>query len=130
MSEWATDDGRVDVVINNLEAPPTLLRNVAKHTNHWLMLHLVGGPGSPRDAIGATVTLTAGGMRQRGDVISGGSYSSSSDLRLHFGLGLATSVEKLEIRWPSGKKETVAIPGVDRILTIVEGKGVQLESKK
>ncbi len=124
------NDGRVDVVINNLEAPPTFLRNVAKHTNHWLMLRLVGGPGSPRDAIGATVYLTAGGMRQRGDVISGGSYSSSSDLRLHFGLGAATSVGKLEIRWPSGKKEAVAIPGVDRILTIVEGKGVQPEPRK
>jgi hypothetical protein len=119
------NDGRVDVVINNLDAPPKLLRNVARHTNHWLMLRLVGGPGSPRDAIGSTVYLSAGGMRQRGDVVSGGSYSSSSDLRLHFGLGAATSVEKLEIRWPSGKRETVAVPGVDRILTIVEGKGVE-----
>jgi hypothetical protein len=124
------NDGRIDVVINNVEAPPTLLHNVAKHANHWLMLRLVGGPGSPRDAIGATVYLTAGGMRQRGDVISGGSYSSSSDLRLHFGLGAATAVEKLEIRWPSGKKETVAIPGVDRILTILEGKGVQEGASK
>ena len=58
------------------------------------------------------------------------SYSSSSDLRLHFGLGSATSVDKLEIRWPSGKKETVALPGVDRIFTIVEGKGVQPEAKR
>lgn len=119
------NDGRIDVVINNIEAPPTLLRNVAKHTNHWLMLRLVGGAGSPRDAVGATVYLTAGGTRQRGDVVSGGSYSSSSDMRLHFGLGAASSVEKLEIRWPSGKKETVAVTGVDRIVTIVEGKGIQ-----
>ncbi len=119
------NDGRIDVVINNLESPPTLLRNVTHHDHHWLMLRLVGGPGSPRDAIGASVYLTAGGMRQRADVISGGSYSSSSDLRLHFGLGPAKQVERLEIRWPSGKREVVPVEGVDRILTIVEGKGVQ-----
>ncbi|MDP9267981.1 MAG: CRTAC1 family protein [Acidobacteriota bacterium] len=118
------NDGHVDVIINSLESPPTLLRNVAKNENHWLTLRLVGGPKSPRDAIGAAVFLTAGGMRQRGDVISGGSYASSSDLRVHFGLAAATTVEKLEIRWPSGVRETVKIDAIDRVLTIEEGKGV------
>src|SRR5262249_13604787 len=86
--------GKIDVVINNLEGPPMLLRNEAKNTNHWVTFRLVGGPKSPRDAIGATAYLTAGGVRQRFDVFSGGSYSSSSDQRLHFGLGSASTVDK------------------------------------
>jgi len=118
------NDGHIDVVVNNVDSAPTLLRNVVSNGNHWLTLKLVGGPKSPRDAIGAKVFVTAGGIRQRGDVFSGGSYGSSSDQRLHFGLGAATKIEKIEIRWPSGAKEEVAVPGVDRIVTVVEGKGV------
>ena len=110
--------------MNNLDFTPTLLRNVVKNGNHWVTLKLVGGPNSPRDAIGAKVFLTAGGARQRGDVFSGGSYASSSDQRLHFGLGSATKVDKVEIHWPSGGKEEVTLPGVDRIFTVVEGKGI------
>jgi len=117
------NDGHIDVVLNNIDAPPTLLRNAVKNENHWLTLRLVGGPKSPRDAIGAKVFLTAGGVRQRADVFSGGSYGSSSDPRVHFGLGAATQVDKLEIRWPSGAVEEVPVPGTDRILTVVEGKG-------
>jgi hypothetical protein len=118
------NDGRVDVVVNVIDAQPLLLRNVVKNGNHWVELKLVGGPKSPRDAIGASVFLTAGGMRQRAAVVSGGSYASSSDLRLHFGLGAGTTVEKLEIRWPSGAQETVKLDAVDRVYTIEEGKGV------
>jgi enediyne biosynthesis protein E4 len=118
------NDGHIDVVINNLDAPPTLLRNVAKTTNHWLTLTLVGGEKSPRDAIGAKVFVTAGGIRQRVDVVSGGSYSSSSDSRVHFGLGTSVAVEQLEVHWPSGAKQTVAVHGVDRIVTIVENRDV------
>ncbi len=66
------NDGKIDVVINNLDGVPVLLRNVSDDHNHWVEMHLVGGPGSPRDAVGATVYLTAGGVRQRGDVLSGG----------------------------------------------------------
>src|SRR6266568_6988943 len=77
------NDGHIDVVLNNIDAPPTLLRNAVKNENHWLTLKLVGGPKSPRDAIGAKVFLTAGGVRQRADVFSGGSYGSSSDPRVH-----------------------------------------------
>ena len=87
-------------------------------------MKLVGGPKSPRDAVGATVYLTAGGMRQREDVLSGGSYLSSNDLRVHFGLGDATDAGSLEIHWPSGAKENVKLPAVDRIYTINEGKGI------
>ena len=118
------NDGHIDVVLNNMDSPPALLRNVVKNNNHWLAFKLVGGPKSPRDAIGAKVFVTAGGARQRGDVISGGSYGSNSDQRLHFGLGAATKVDRVEIYWPSGKEEDIVVPGVDRFLTVVEGQGV------
>jgi len=118
------NDGHIDVVLNNIDAPPTLLRNAVKNENHWLTLKLVGGPKSPRDAIGAKVFLTAGGVRQRADVFSGGSYGSSSDPRVHFGLGAASKIDKLEIRWPSGAVEEISAPGIDRILTVVEGKRI------
>jgi hypothetical protein len=118
------NDGKIDVVINNLDGPPLLLRNVNPDHNHWVELNLVGGPKSPRDAVGATVYLTAGGIRQRGDVLSGGSYLSSNDMRVHFGLGDATNAGTAEIHWPSGAKEMVQLPAVDRIYTITEGKGI------
>jgi hypothetical protein len=118
------NDGKIDVVINCMDHTPVLLRNVTADHNHWVGLHLVGGGKSPRDAIGSTVYLTTGGTRQRGDVMSGGSYESSNDFRLHFGLGTSTRVDKVEIRWSDGKLETVALPSVDRIFTIEEGKGV------
>ncbi len=115
------NDGKIDVVLNNIDSTPTLLRNVVKNSNHWVELKLVGGPKSPRDAIGAKVFLTAGGVRQRADVLSGGSYGSSSDPRVHFGLGPATKTDKLEIDWPSGFHQVVELPGVDAIYRIVEG---------
>jgi len=118
------NDGRIDVVLNNMDSSPVLLRNVVKNGNHWITLKLVGSPNGPRDAIGAKVFVTANGARQRADVISGGSYGSSSDPRLHFGLGGSAKVDRVEIRWPRGKKEELVVPGVDRILTVVEGQGV------
>jgi enediyne biosynthesis protein E4 len=116
-------DGKLDVVINVMDGHPVLLGNVSPDKNHWLELKLVGGPKSPRDAVGATVYLTANGMKQRADVVSGGSYASTSDPRPHFGLGQATKVDDIEVRWPSGKVEHLTVPGVDRILTITEGSG-------
>jgi hypothetical protein len=118
------NDGHIDVVINNMDSTPTLLRNVVKNSNHWVTLKLIGGPKSPRDAIGTKAFVTTGAIRQRGDVFSGGSYASSSDQRLHFGLGAATRVDKVEIQWPSGTKEQIMLPAVDRIYTVVEGKGI------
>ena len=118
------NDGHIDVVVNNIDSHPTLLRNVVKNDNHWISLKLVGGAESSRDAIGAKVFVTTGRVRQRSDVFSGGSYSSSSDLRVHFGLGPASEVDKLEIQWPSGKLEVLTKPPIDRILTVVEGKGI------
>jgi len=68
--------------------------------------------------------LTAGGVRQRGDVISGGSYGSNSDPRLHFGLGATAKVDKIEVHWPDGRKEETQVSSVDRIVTVVEGLGI------
>jgi hypothetical protein len=118
------NDGKVDVVINNLDGAPVLLRNMNPDQNHWVELQLVGGPSSPRDAVGATVYLAAGGIRQRGDVLSGGSYLSSNDMRVHFGLGETATVDRVEIHWPSGRKETLSLPAIDRIFTLAEGKGI------
>lgn len=124
------NDGRIDVVINSLDGPSTVLHNVTQPSGNWLTLRLVGGLKSPRDAIGAKVYLTAGGIRQREDVISGGGYLSQNDMRLHFGLGSQTRIEKLEVEWPDGEKETVTVPGINRILTIVQGKGVVEEKPR
>jgi enediyne biosynthesis protein E4 len=118
------NDGKIDVVINPVDGPPVLLKNVNPDHHHWVEMGLVGGARSPRDATCATVYLTANGMRQREDVLSSGSYISANDRRLHFGLGDATDGGSAEIHWPSGAKETVKIPAVDRIYTVEEGKGI------
>jgi hypothetical protein len=112
------------VVINNLDSTPILLRNVVENKNHWITLKLIGGPKSPHDAIGTKVFVTAGGIRQRQDVFSGGSYGSSSDPRVHFGIGGIHIIDKLEIYWPSGTKQEITLPGVDRIFVIDETKGL------
>ena len=118
------NNGKIDVVINPVDGPAVLLRNVSPDHHHWVELKLAGGPKSPRDAIGATVYLTANRMRQREDVMSGGSYISSNDQRPHFGLGDATDAGTAEIHWPSGRIEKVRLPAVDRIFTVTEGKGI------
>jgi hypothetical protein len=85
-----------------------------------------GKAGSPRDAVGARVYLTANGFTQRVDVLAGGSFASSSDQRPHFGLGAAAKIDKMEVRWPSGRIEPVPPPGVlDSFYTIAEGKGIE-----
>ena len=117
------NDGKLDAVINVMDGHPVLLRNVSPDNNHWLELKLVGGAKSPRDAVGATVYVSANGMKQRGDVLSGGSYGSTSDPRPHFGLGPATKVDDIEVHWPSGKVEHFTVTGVDRIVTMTEGTG-------
>lgn len=118
------NDGKIDVVINSMDGVPVLLRNVNPDHHHWVEIKLLGGPKSPRDAVGATVYVTASGIRQRGDVLSGGSYLSSNDMRVHFGLGNAAKVDQVEIHWPSGNVQKVAVPFVDRIYSITEGKGL------
>jgi hypothetical protein len=122
------NDGKIDVVLNNLDATPTLLRNVNGDQHHWIEFRLVGGPGKPRDAVGAVIFVTTGKIIQRGDVLSGGSFASSNDLGVHFGLGDATSIDSVEVHWPGGgPTEKITVPGVDRILTIEQGHGVTHE---
>jgi hypothetical protein len=118
-------DGRLDAVINSIDSGPTLLKNVTAPSGHWVELRLAGDVSkkSPRDATGATAYVTAGKVRQRQDVVSGASFSSQNDSRLHFGLGAATRVDKLEIKWPGGASETVSVGGCDRVITIAEGRG-------
>ena len=117
------NDGKIDAVINVMDGHPVLLRNVDANKNHWIEFKLVGGPKSPRDGTGATVYVTAGGMKQRGDDLSGGSYLSSNDPRPHFGLGTTAKVDDIEVHWPSGKVERFKVEGVDKILTLTEGSG-------
>jgi hypothetical protein len=119
------NDGDLDVLINNLDDPPTLLRNDgANKAGRWLSVKLMGDPKQkcPRDAIGSVVFCTANGRRMRGEVASGRSYNSQSDLRVHFGLGAATKVDKLEVRWANGKTESIAVNSVDQMVTIEQGK--------
>jgi hypothetical protein len=118
------NDGKIDVVINNLDGPPILLRNVNPDHHHWVELRLIGHGKTPRDAVGTTVYLTAAGMRQRDDIVSGGSYLSSSDMRVHFGLGDAVKADEVEIHWSGGPVEKLRPPEVDRIYTVEEGKGI------
>jgi len=127
------NDGHIDVVINVLDGPPLLLRNVAesraKVQNHWIAFELVGGPKSPRDAIGSTVYLTANGFTQRADVIAGGSFASSPDQRPHFGLGSATKLDALEVRWPDGVRQKIDMPlQVDHFYRIVEGQSPEVRT--
>ncbi len=118
------NDGKIDVIINPIDGPPVLLRNVNPDHHHWVEMQLVGGPKSPRDATCATVYLKANGMRMRQDVLASGSYISANDRRPHFGLGNSTDAGTAEIHWPSGAVESVKLPAADRIYTITEGKGI------
>jgi enediyne biosynthesis protein E4 len=117
------NDGRIEAVVNNLSDYPMLLVNLAKNNNHWLGLRLIGTT-SNRDAIGARVTLRGTKRLWVDEVRSGSSYSSSSDLRLHFGLGSETHLESIQVRWPNGETELFDPPSsVDRIIQLTEGKG-------
>jgi hypothetical protein len=116
--------GNVDVVVLNVGAPPTLLWNTNQDANHRVSFQLVGTK-SNRAAIGTRVTIRAAGVTQFDEVRGGGSYLSQNDLRLHFGLGAALRMESVEVRWPSGKVETLHDIAADKIYTIVEGSGVQ-----
>ena len=121
------NDGRLSAIINNLSDRPMLLVNEAANTNHWLGLRLIG-TRSNRDAIGARVTLHGGKRTWVDEVRSGSSYSSSSDLRLHFGLGAATTVTSIEVRWPNGESERFAPPALNRIGELTEGTGTLVTS--
>lgn len=115
--------GNVDVLLLNVGEPPSLLKNMNASGFHRVLFKLIGTE-SNRAAIGARVTIESGGVRQFNEVRGGASYLSQNDLRLHFGLGTARRMESVEIRWPSGKIETLANLAADVIYTIVEGVGI------
>jgi hypothetical protein len=99
-----------------------LLVNLAPNPNHWLGLRLIG-TRSNRDGIGARVTLRSAKRIWVDEVRSGSSYNSSSDLRLHFGLGAETHLTAIDVRWPNGERESFPASGVDRIVSLTEGQG-------
>jgi hypothetical protein len=119
------NDGNVDAVVFNVGEPPSILLNDSKNANHRVMFKLVGTK-SNKAAIGARVTITAGGVTQMREVKGGNSYISQSDLRLHFGLGPDTArIEKVAIRWPNGNTEELKDVAADAIYTVVEGTGIK-----
>jgi hypothetical protein len=116
------NDGRLSVVITNMNAKPSLLVNDSRSPNHWVAFKLVG-TRSNRDAIGARLTLKSGKRTWVDEVRSGSSYDSNSDMRLHFGLATATKLDSVEVRWPSGLLEQFNNVRPDSMNTLKEGSG-------
>jgi len=116
------NDGKLEVVIENLKGQPTILRPEGGPANHWVSFELEGTQ-SNRLALNARVKCFAGDLVQESEVLSGGSYLSQSDLRVHFGLGTNTQISKLEILWPSGKKEVFLDLHADHFYKVKEGEG-------
>lgn len=117
------NDGNIDVVINDLDGSPMILRNHGIAGRHWVSFELAGTK-SNRLALNARIKITAGGMTQTDEVHSGGSYLSQNDLRIHFGLGSATKIDKVEIHWPSGAVDTVTDLAADQFYSVLEGHGI------
>jgi enediyne biosynthesis protein E4 len=115
------NDGKLDIVVLNVRAAPTLMINETPTKNHWMALKLVG-TRSNRSAVGAVARLTAGGRTLVDEVRAGRGYESAEDLRLHFGLGTNRAMERLEIAWPSGLTEVRTNLASDRVLVLTEGK--------
>jgi len=117
------NDGDLEILVSNMNSTPELLRRLGKNPNHSILVKTIG-TRSNRDGIGAEVKLIAGNLTQYDTVRSGGSYLSSSDLRLHFGLGSRTIIDRIEVRWPGGQTEKIENPPADHILVINEGEGL------
>ncbi|HKA18957.1 MAG TPA: CRTAC1 family protein [Blastocatellia bacterium] len=117
------NDGDVDVVINNLDGSPVVLRNEGGNKNNWINIKTIGSKRN-REALGAQVTVKADDLVQVKEVYSGGSYISQNDTRLHFGLGKKTKIDLIEVRWPAGKTEAFRDVPVNQFVVIQEGKGL------
>ena len=122
------NDGNMDVVIEDLDGSPMVLHNNGMPGMHWVSFELAGTK-SNRLALGAKLKLVAGGMTQTEEVRSGGGYLSQHDLRVHFGLAKATKIDSLEIRWPSGKVETITDLAADKFYSVLEGSGIMDHAK-
>ncbi|MEJ7708740.1 MAG: CRTAC1 family protein [Pyrinomonadaceae bacterium] len=117
------NDGDADLFISNMNEPPTILRNDGGNRQNFLSLKLLGRKAN-RSGIGARVTIVCGGRRLTDEVRSGSTFLSQSDLRLHFGLGAAAKIERIEIEWPGGSKETITDVGANQFVTVTEGAGI------
>ena len=117
------NDGNMDVVTVDLDGGPMVLRNRGIAGNHWVSFELAGVK-SNRLALNARIKIVAGGVTQTDEVHSGGSYLSQNDLRVHFGLGAATKIDSAEIRWPSGKVDTLTNLAADHFYSVLEGEGM------
>jgi hypothetical protein len=117
------NDGDVDVVVNDLDGPPQLLRNDGGNANNSVLIKTIG-VRSNRDGAGARVRIVAGDLTQVDEVRCGDSYLSQSDLRLHFGLERRTKIDLIEIRWPSGAIDRITNANVNKVLTVREGQGI------
>jgi enediyne biosynthesis protein E4 len=117
------NDGNMDVVVEDLDGPPMVLRNKGIPGRHWVSFELAGTKTN-RLAINARVKITAGGMTQTSQVLSGASYLSQNDLRQHFGLGSATKIDSVEIDWPSGTVDKMTNLEADKFYAVLEGKGI------
>jgi hypothetical protein len=111
-----------------MSGQPMLLVNQSANTNHWLGV-ITRGTQSNRNGIGAKVTAIAGGHKFVQEVRSGSSYISNNDMRLHFGLGSAVEIDRIEVRWPNGKSETFPGGSADRFFTLTEGGGASGSAK-
>ena len=116
------NDGDVDILVVNLNEPPSLLRNDIRGNHHWLKVKLIGTK-SNRSAIGARIVVRYGTKKQAQEVMSQSSFYSSNDPRLHFGLGAETSAD-IEVRWPSGQQERFKSVPADQLIVIKEGSGI------
>lgn len=119
-------DGKLDVVTNNMDSAPTLLRNVMASDNNWLKVDLVGDPTkkTPLDATGSVIFVTSGKVRQRFDKISGAGYASQNESTIHIGLGNVEKVDKFEVVWANGETETFKVDKINSVIKIVQGKGI------
>ncbi len=117
------NDGNMDIVINNLDGSPVILRNHGIPGRHWVSFELAGTK-SNRLALNARIKIVAGGMTQTDEIHSGGSYLSQNDLRIHFGLGSAERIDHVEIRWPSGAIDKIENLAADKFYSVLEGKGI------
>jgi hypothetical protein len=113
------NDGSIEIAVNNQNEAPSLFKQSGSSGGNWILLKLQGTK-SNRSGIGARVKITTGTHVQYSEVRSGGSYLSQNDLRLHFGLGTASTIDSIEINWPSGISQVLKMQGVNRILSITE----------
>jgi hypothetical protein len=114
------NDGKIDVVVTVLNGPPEIWMNRSSNLNHWIILKLVGVK-SNRDGLGTKVKVTTSLGTQYNQATTAVGYNSSSDKRVHFGLGLASVLDTIELTWPSGIKQVLKNVKADQILTVTEG---------